>query len=142
MRFSQAVMSSRLAARLQGLAVMPPHTGAPASASFMHALEAALGRYPSGPAHQGLQGTGHLVQVLQGCGPALQGLYAGLLQQALRQLLDGAAASFAALPVVGAAVMQQSQGLDRQLLHLLGQVSPPHLHQSHILERAISTRQR
>lgn len=110
----QAVMSSRLEARLNALASLPPHTGAAALADLLQALETALDRYPSDPHSQQLPMSD----------PTLQGLYAGLLQQTLAQLLDSAAASFAALPVMAVADSQDDEALDRQLLHLLGQVGP------------------
>lgn len=108
----QAVLSSRLQARLQALASAPPYTRAPALVGLLQALHAALDRYESGS----ILGDPQLT------GPGLQVLYAGLLQQALAQLMDNAAASFAALPVMGVADNQPAVQLDKQLLQLLGQV--------------------
>lgn len=108
----QAVLSSTLQARMQTLASASPYTRAGALVGLLQALHAALDRYESASVsgHPGLTG------------PGLQVLYAGLLEQALAQLMDDAAASFAALPVMGVADSQRAVHLDKQLLQLLGQV--------------------
>ena len=115
----QASMSSRLTARLKALALLPVHLSAPAVASLLHGLHSAMDRYHMGAAQQGHQATA----------PALQGLYTAVLQQALAQMLDGAVASFAALPVVGhTGSRHEDKPLHEQLWTLLGQVSLPHTH--------------
>ncbi|DBA81543.1 TPA: hypothetical protein ACH3X1_007317 [Trebouxia sp. C0004] len=107
-----AVMASRLGAHMQGLGAMPAHTGAPALANLLQALQAAPESCSSDAASQAPHATSN----------GLQRLYAALLQQALAQLLDSAAASFAALPVVAAADGRLSEPLEKNLLlHLLGQ---------------------
>lgn len=79
-------------------------------------------QYPTETTQQG-QGQGQR----QGQGQThlgLHSLYSGLLQQALAQLLGGAAAAFAALPVLGHAEgRQEGRPLHERLLALLGQVS-------------------
>lgn len=85
----------------------------------MQALHSAVEKYPAYAAQQGqAQGQG------QSHAPALQSLYSALLQQALAQLLDGAVAAFAALPVMGCLEgRQEGRPLLERLLALLGQVS-------------------
>ena len=118
---AQAVMATRLGAHMQGLGAMPAHTGAPALANLLQALQAALESCSSAAASP----TPHAAS------NGLQRLYAGLLQQALALLLDGAAASFAALPVIAVADGWLSEPLNKHLLlHLLGQVG--HLASSHL----------
>lgn len=113
-------MSSRLTAQLNALKSQPAHKAAPATASLVQALHSAMEQYPTEPAQQGQgqrqgQGQTHL---------GLHSLYSGLLRQALGQLLDGAAAAFAALPVLGHAEdRQEDRPLHERLLALLGQVS-------------------
>lgn len=110
---TQAVMATRLGAHMQGLGAMPAHTGAPALADLIQALQAALESCSSAAASQAPHATSN----------GLERLYAGLLQQALAQLLDRAAASFAALPVMAVADSRLSEPSNKhQLLHLLGQV--------------------
>lgn len=111
-------MSSRLTAQLDALKSLPAHKAAPATASLVQALHSAMERYPTETAQQGQgpgQGQTHL---------SLHSLYSGLLQQALGQLLDGAAGALAALPVLGHAEgRQEGRPLHERLLALLGQVS-------------------
>ncbi|KAL0051080.1 hypothetical protein WJX82_001507 [Trebouxia sp. C0006] len=107
-----AVMATRLGAHMQGLGAMPAHAGAPALANLLQALQAALESCSSAAASQ----------VPHAASTGLQRLYAGLLQQALAVLLDSAAASFAALPVMAVADGRLSEPLNKHLLlHLLGQ---------------------
>ncbi len=106
---------------MQDLGAMPAHTGAPALADLLQALQAALESCSSTAASQAPHAASN----------GLQRLYAGLLQQALAVLLDSAAASFAALPVMAVADGRRSEPLNKhQLLHLLGQVG----HQTHTLK--------
>lgn len=114
-------MASRLKAHMQGLGAMPAHTGASALANLLQALQAALDSCSSDAASQAPHATSN----------SFQRLYAGLLQQALAQLLDSAAASFAALPVMAVPDSQLSEPLNKHLLlHLLGQVG----HRKHTLK--------
>ena len=114
-------MATRLGAHMQGLGAMPAHAGAPALANLLQALQAALESCSSAAASQ----------VPHAASTGLQRLYAGLLQQALAVLLDSAAASFAALPVMAVADGRLSEPLNKHLLlHLLGQVG--HLASSHL----------
>ena len=99
---------------MQGLGAMPAHIGAPALANLLQALQAALESCSSDAASQAPRATSN----------GLPGLYAGLLQQALAQLLDSAAGSFAALPVMAIA---DGRPLNKHLLlHLLAQVRNMH----------------
>ena len=98
----QQVMTSRLTTHLECLASLPPNTGAPASASLLQTFRAAQGHYPPSP--------------------GLQSLYTVLLQQALGQLMQKAAASMAALPVMDLGECHGPQEVKHQLLKLLGQV--------------------
>ena len=84
----------------------------------MQTLHSATEQYPADAAQQGqTQGQG------QSHAPALQSL-SRLLQQALAQLLEGAVAAFAALPVMGRVQgRQEGRPLLERLLALLGQVS-------------------
>lgn len=107
-------MSSRLAAQLEALNLLPVHEAAPGMASLLQALHAAMERYPAEPAQQG-----------QALAPALHSLYTVLLRQTLTQLFEGAVSSFAGLPVMGCAEGRQGdRPLQERLLTLLGQVSP------------------
>ena len=112
-------MSSRLKAQLKALSLLPAHIAAPAIAGLMQTLHSATEQYPADAAQQGqTQGQG------QSHAPALQSLYSRLLQQALAQLLEGAVAAFAALPVMGRVQgRQEGRPLLERLLALLGQVS-------------------
>ena len=106
-------MATRLGAHMQGLGAMPAHTGAPALADLLQALQAALESCSSASASQAAHAASN----------RLQRLYAGLLQQALAQLLDSLAASFAALPVMANAHDRLSEPVNKHLLlHLVGQV--------------------
>ena len=111
-------MSSRLTAQLSTLKSLPAH-----KASLVQAMHSAMEQYPTEPAQQGQgqgQGQTHL---------GLHSLYTGLLQQALAQLLDGAAAAFAALPVLEHAEGRpKGRPLHERLLLLLGQVSQATTH--------------
>ncbi len=110
-------MATRLGAHMQGLGAMPAHTGAPALADLLQALQAALDSCSSAAASEASHATRN----------GLQRLYAGLLQQALTQLLDSAAACFAALPVMAVADGRLSEPVNKHLLlHLLGKVGHQH----------------
>ena len=113
----QASMSSRLTAHLKALALLPVHLSTPAVASLLHGLHTAMEQYHMGASQQGQQATA----------PALQVLYTALLQHALSQMLNGAVASFAALPVIGRTDSRhEDRPLHTQLWALLGQVSLSH----------------
>lgn len=98
----QAAMSSRLGLYLQTPASQPLHEGPFAIASLFETLWAASGQF--------------------GAAPGLAAVCSGLLQTALAQLGGAAGASLAALPVVDLGSGAEAETIDRQLLHLLGQV--------------------
>ena len=124
-------MSIRLGGYLKDLASSPPHTAAPAMADLTHALESALAQYPNSPAlgqypNSPAQGS-HPSSPASGLhtdSSGLQGLCVGLVQQALAQLMDKAAACVAALPVMGPSECQTPYELRKLLLTVLGQVCP------------------
>ena len=131
-------MSSSLARRLQALAALPVHIGAPAMGSLQQGLYQAMERFQlhspqqglhaAAPAPQELHATAPTEQGLHAIAPALQALYAEMLRLALSLLLGRAVASLAALPIVGHAHgSTQTRSVPEQLLTLLGQVGILHV---------------